>query len=49
LRTYQRIRGAALRATVEDLTLHLPAHWPWRAQFAAALARLRALPSPRLA
>jgi hypothetical protein len=31
------------------LTLHLPAHWPWRAQFAAALARLRALPSPRLA
>jgi hypothetical protein len=26
------------------LTLHLPARWPWAAEFTAALARLRALP-----
>jgi hypothetical protein len=26
------------------LTLHLPARWPWRQQFAAALERLRSLP-----
>lgn len=25
-------------------TLHLPEHWPWRAEFLAALARLRAIP-----
>ncbi len=25
-------------------TLHLPAHWPWAVEFAAALRRLRALP-----
>jgi len=31
------------------LTLHLPAAWPWREQFSAALTRLRALPSPLLA
>ena len=28
------------------LTLHLPRHWPWEAQFSSALARLRALPLP---
>ena len=27
-------------------TLHLPKRWPWAAQLAAALARLRALPLP---
>ena len=27
-------------------TLHLPARWPWRVAFTAALARLRALPAP---
>ncbi len=27
-------------------TLHLPARWPWRHAFTAALARLRALPAP---
>ena len=27
-------------------TLHLPARWPWRADFLAALARIRALPAP---
>ena len=26
--------------------LHLPAGWPWAAQFLHALARLRALPAP---
>ena len=28
------------------LTLHLPQHWPWEAQFSGALARLRAIPPP---
>ena len=28
------------------LTLHFPQRWPWKAQFARALARLRALPLP---
>ena len=27
-------------------TLHLPARWPWKADFLAALARIRALPAP---
>ncbi len=27
-------------------TLHLPKRWPWAGQWAAALARLRALPLP---
>ena len=27
-------------------TLHLPARWPWQADFLAALARIRALPAP---
>jgi hypothetical protein len=27
-------------------TLHLPARWPWRDAFTAALSRLRALPAP---
>jgi hypothetical protein len=26
-------------------TLHLPAHWPWQADYLAALARIRALPA----
>ena len=26
------------------LTLHLPRHWPWEAQFSRALARLQAIP-----
>jgi hypothetical protein len=26
------------------LTLHLPAHWPWQADFGTVLARLRAIP-----
>ena len=26
------------------LTLHLPADWPWAADFSAALGRLRSLP-----
>ena len=25
-------------------TLHLPARWPWRTEFEAALARFRAIP-----
>ncbi len=38
-----------LTRSARRLTLHLPAAWPWRAQFSAALTRLRALPSPLLA
>ncbi len=30
-------------------TLHFPQWWPWKERFEAALARLRALPSPLLA
>ena len=35
-----------LTRTARKWTLHLPARWPWRADFAAALKRLRALPAP---
>jgi hypothetical protein len=38
-----------LTRSARRLTLHLPAAWPWRKQFGAALSRLRALPSPLLA
>ena len=33
-----------LTRSARRLTLHLPARWPWAAEFAAALARLRAIP-----
>ncbi|MGK2851864.1 MAG: IS1380 family transposase [Candidatus Limnocylindrales bacterium] len=33
-----------LTRSARRLTLHLPARWPWAAEFTAALARLRALP-----
>lgn len=33
-----------LTRSARRLTLHLPAHWPWRLDFAAMLARLSALP-----
>jgi len=47
----RRLFGLAGRLTrsARRLTLHLPAAWPWREQFSAALTRLRALPSPLLA
>lgn len=35
-----------LTRTSRRWTLHLPARWPWQADFLAALARLRALPAP---
>ncbi len=35
-----------LTRSARRLTLHLPAAWPWREQFGAALTRLRALPIP---
>ncbi len=33
-----------LTRSARRLTLHLPARWPWADEFAAALARLRAIP-----
>jgi Transposase DDE domain group 1 len=33
-----------LTRSARRLTLHLPVDWPWAAEFAAALARFRALP-----
>jgi Transposase DDE domain group 1 len=33
-----------LTRSARRVTLHLPAHWPWAVGFAAALARLRAIP-----
>ena len=33
-----------LTRSARRFTLHLPAGWPWAAEFAAALGRLRALP-----
>ena len=33
-----------LARSARRVTLHLPAHWPWAANFATALLRLRALP-----
>jgi len=35
-----------LTRTARKWTLHLPARWPWRDDFHAALDRLRALPAP---
>lgn len=35
-----------LTRSARRLTLHLPAAWPWTADFLAALARLRAIPPP---
>jgi Transposase DDE domain group 1 len=35
-----------LTRTARTWTLHLPARWPWETDFLAALARIRALPSP---
>ena len=35
-----------LTRSARRLTLHLPKHWPWEAQFSRALARLRAVPLP---
>ncbi|MEP7021766.1 MAG: IS1380 family transposase [Pseudonocardiales bacterium] len=35
-----------LTRTARRITLHLPARWPWREDFTAALNRLRALPPP---
>ena len=44
----QRLFGLAGRLTrsARQLTLHLPAHWPWAVNFIAALTRLRAIPLP---
>ena len=33
-----------LTRSARRTTLHFPARWPWTAEFAAALARFRALP-----
>jgi hypothetical protein len=33
-----------LTRSARQLTLHLPDHWPWAAEFTDALARLRAIP-----
>ena len=35
-----------LTRTARKTTLRMPAHWPWAADFLAALARIRALPPP---
>jgi len=35
-----------LTRSARQLTLHLPARWPWAVSFTAALARLRAIPLP---
>lgn len=35
-----------LTRSARRLTLHLPRHWPWAPAFAAALRKLRAIPSP---
>lgn len=42
----RRLFGLVGRVTrsARRLTLHLPAGWPWAAEFSAALARLRAIP-----
>jgi hypothetical protein len=42
----RRLFGLVGRLTrsARRLTLHFPARWPWAAEFAAALTRLRALP-----
>jgi hypothetical protein len=42
----RRLFGLVARLTrsARRLTLHFPARWPWADEFAAALARLRAIP-----
>lgn len=35
-----------LTRTGRQLTLRMPARWPWAKDFLAALARIRALPPP---
>ena len=35
-----------LTRTARRWTLHLPARWPWHADFLAALTHIRALPAP---
>ncbi len=35
-----------LTRTARQWTLHLPARWPWKADFIDALTRIRALPAP---
>jgi hypothetical protein len=44
----RRLFGLAGRLTrsARRVTLHLPAHWPWAADWLTALARLRAIPPP---
>jgi hypothetical protein len=42
-RRYLTLPGRITRSA-RQLTLHLPARWPWREAFTQALARLRALP-----
>ena len=44
-RRFFSLAGRLTRAA-RRLTLHLPWHWPWEAQFTRALTRLRALPLP---
>ncbi len=34
-----------LTRSARQWTLHMPARWPWRADFDQALARIRALPA----
>ena len=42
----RRLFGLVGRLTrsARRVSLHLPARWPWAVNFAAALARLRAIP-----
>ena len=43
-RRYLRMPGRLTRSA-RQWTLHLPRHWPWQDAFAAALARIRAIPA----
>ena len=43
-RRYLRMPGR-LTSTARRWSLHLPSRWPWRDAFAAALARIRAIPA----
>jgi hypothetical protein len=42
--TTKTLRVGRLTRSARRLTLHLPTRWPWAIGFAAALARLRAIP-----
>lgn len=46
-RRYFSLPGRMTRSG-RNKVLHLQTSWPWAEQFEAALARLRAIPSPRL-